>query len=329
MANFEIPDKDAIASVDRAADALLIYDDSANALKKTTVNTLLDLTSHPVGLTDTQTLTNKTLTQPVITADDDEFTLQDNADTTKKLNFQLSGITTATTRTLTVPDASTTLVGTDATQTLTNKTLTSPTINTATISNPTLTTDTVSEHTSANGVTVDGLNIKDGKLNTANSVDSANYTDGSIDPEHLITGSGTSWVWQSWVPTWANFTVGNGTVAASYTIIGKSVLFSIKVELGSTSAVSGDVTFTLPVTAKNSDTSWSLNGDAILVDAGTQQYKGTVYTASSTTVATVRVLNAASTHITFGTAAGALSSTVPFTWTTGDKMSISGQYEAA
>lgn len=59
---------------------------------------------------------------------DNKFTLQDNSDTTKQLQFQLSGITTGNTRTLTAPDASTTIVGTDATQTLSNKTLSSPTL---------------------------------------------------------------------------------------------------------------------------------------------------------------------------------------------------------
>lgn len=54
---------------------------------------------------------------------DSTFTIFDNVDATKLLAFQLSGITTGTTRTLTVPDASTTLVGHDATQTLTNKTI--------------------------------------------------------------------------------------------------------------------------------------------------------------------------------------------------------------
>ena len=42
-------------------------------------------------------------------------------------------------RTVTLPNATTTLVGTDTTQTLTNKTLTSPTINSATINNATFT----------------------------------------------------------------------------------------------------------------------------------------------------------------------------------------------
>jgi len=73
-------------------------------------------TGDVVGTTDTQTLTNKTLT-------DNTTYLQDDLDNTKKVQFQLSGITTATTRTLTVPDANTILVGTDATQTLTNKTI--------------------------------------------------------------------------------------------------------------------------------------------------------------------------------------------------------------
>ena len=71
----------------------------------------------------TQTVTG-TLTATAATAvnlTDSTLFLKDNSDATKILQFQCSGITTGTTRTLTVPDASTTIVGTDATQTLTNK----------------------------------------------------------------------------------------------------------------------------------------------------------------------------------------------------------------
>jgi hypothetical protein len=67
---------------------------------------------------------------------DSSFKIADETDPTKLLAFQLSGITTGTTRTLTAPDASTTLVGTDATQTLTNKTLTSPTLTTPVLGTP-------------------------------------------------------------------------------------------------------------------------------------------------------------------------------------------------
>jgi hypothetical protein len=54
---------------------------------------------------------------------DANTTFKDDVDNTKQMKFELSGVTTATTRTLTVPDADTTLVGTDATQTVTNKSI--------------------------------------------------------------------------------------------------------------------------------------------------------------------------------------------------------------
>ena len=65
-----------------------------------------------------------------------------------------------------------------------------------------LKTDTISEVTSANGVTIDGLSIKDSKLVTANSVieanmsansvDSDSYVDGSIDTAHIADGQITT-----------------------------------------------------------------------------------------------------------------------------------------
>jgi hypothetical protein len=107
-----------------------------------------------------ESLTNKTLDNTnTITLKDTLFTLQDDGDAAKQMRFQLSGITTANTRVLTVPDASTTIVGTDTTQTLTNKTLTSPVIaeitNTGTLTLPTssdtlvgrATTDTLTNKT--------------------------------------------------------------------------------------------------------------------------------------------------------------------------------------
>tara|TARA_R110001583_G_scaffold105947_1_gene253934 strand:+ start:340 stop:819 length:480 start_codon:yes stop_codon:yes gene_type:complete len=64
----------------------------------------------------------------ISTVDDGDFALQDNGTSTKKAQFQCSGISADTTRTFTFPDANMTLVGVDTTQTLTNKTLTSPVI---------------------------------------------------------------------------------------------------------------------------------------------------------------------------------------------------------
>ena len=55
------------------------------------------------------------------TFSDSMFTLQDNGDTTKQARFELSGISASNTRTITLPDADLTLVGTTTSQTLINK----------------------------------------------------------------------------------------------------------------------------------------------------------------------------------------------------------------
>ena len=179
MADFQIPDKTLLTAVDRAVDSWLIYDNSATALKRTTAKYALDLTSHPVGVDDTQPLTAKTLTSPTING--------------ATLSGTLAGTYTIG-GTPTFPSSVVTLTGS---QTLTNKVLTSPTINSATITNPTLAVDTVSEHTSANGVTIDSLNIKDGKLNTNDSVVTANIKDLNVTTGKLADASV--------VPTkWAN-----------------------------------------------------------------------------------------------------------------------------
>jgi hypothetical protein len=55
---------------------------------------------------------------------DSTFAIKDDGDGTKKIAFQASGITTGTTRTITMPDADVTLISASSTDTLTNKTIT-------------------------------------------------------------------------------------------------------------------------------------------------------------------------------------------------------------
>jgi hypothetical protein len=82
-----------------------------------------------VGTTDAQTLSNKTLDNTTVeTIKDGNLTLQSSGDATKQVKFDLSFINVSTTRTLTMPNATDTLVARTTADTLTNKTLTTPTI---------------------------------------------------------------------------------------------------------------------------------------------------------------------------------------------------------
>lgn len=58
-----------------------------------------------------------------LTVQDANFKIVDEGDATKVAQFQCSGLTTATTRTYTLPDATTTLIGRTTTDTLTNKSI--------------------------------------------------------------------------------------------------------------------------------------------------------------------------------------------------------------
>jgi hypothetical protein len=102
-------------------------------------NLFVVINSTGTGLTQTATLPSATFTDTL-------FTIQDDGDNTRKFQFNASTVTPGATRIYSVPDANTTLVGTDTTQTLTNKTLTAPVIssivNTGSLSLPT-STDTL------------------------------------------------------------------------------------------------------------------------------------------------------------------------------------------
>lgn len=225
-----------------------------------------------------------------------------------------------------------TIVGTTDTQTLTNKTLTSPTINTPVINNPNLNTDTISEFTSAAGVTIDGMLVKDGKVGD-NSVDSNAYVDGSIDPEHLVSGAGANWAWQSWNPTLSGrFNNSKWNKDCAYTQIGKTVFFRMRLIANNATPMDGgtaEASFTLPVASVNYSAALGLAADMPIIssqvrilDSGTAAYYGMVEWTSTTT-AKFRVSGAGGTYV----APVSFTSTVPFTWTTSDEVYVFGFYD--
>ncbi|MDQ0672929.1 hypothetical protein QFZ36_000490 [Pseudarthrobacter siccitolerans] len=132
--------------------------------------------------------------------------------------------------------------------------------------------------------------------------------------------------WTSYTPTLTNITLGNGTLTGKYQQIGKTVNFRVSLILGSTSAISGDLIFSLPVTsAAYAGTSVAQPlGHATLLDAGIRAYQGEVEWASTTTCA-IKVLAADVTYLYTTTASAA----IPFAWATGDEIEFSGTFEAA
>lgn len=119
---------------------------------------------------------------------------------------------------------------------------TTPTLNTPKV-------DTINENTPANGVTIDSLNIKDGKLNTNSSVVTANITDGAVTNAKLSTATGeVGAASQAWTPTLTGFSADPASAVYRYTQVGKIVTLYISQPNNGTSNATG-FTITLPVTA--------------------------------------------------------------------------------
>lgn len=323
MASETISSLPTAGGIDGAADFLPIDTASPNATNKISRNILLGVTGQPADISSVQTLTNKVIGNTnTITLKDTLFTLQDDGDTTKQAKFQLSGITTATTRTYTLPNVTDTLVSLTASQTLTNKTLTTPAITGGTIDNSTITVDSIAGHTSSTIVTIANLQISNGVLNTANSVTATSIAAGAVQPQALQSGTGSGWSFQSWSPTWTNFTPGNATVEYKYCQTGKRVDFHMTVVLGTTSSMGSSPTFTLPVTAASTYSKTLTIGQMYAFIAA--DFQGYIYTTSTTT-AGLAVYTTGSTYA--GDAV--VTASIPAAWANTNVFYAQGWYEAA
>lgn len=130
---------------------------------------------------------------------------------------------------------------------------------------------------------------------------------------------------QSYTPTFAGagLTVGNGTVSGSWCQIGKLVHFRARFILGTTSAVNGVVTCTLPATAVSSIPlgSWHVT---FLDFSASKYYLGAGVEASTTTLGLYQ-LNTSALNNRLDTPLTA----TPFTWAVSDEFRIAGWYEGA
>lgn len=164
-------------------------------------------------------------------------------------------------------------------------------------------------------------------LNDA-SVTTAKVNDAAITPAKLLAGTGTTWPYASYTPTFTNFTLGNGTLAASYRQIGKLVHFKISITLGTTSSVSAgtDFIFTLPVTSVSTYTQYfDVLGMINLRDTSAATgYVGTANWYSTTQGVLQRFIVSGSAIVNDN-----VDSDEPFVWASTDQIKIEGTYEAA
>lgn len=301
-------------TIDPVNDYIPIYTNSVTATQAINRNTYLGLGSAPVGLTDSQSLTNKTLTSPIISG--------------PTLSGTISGTYTIG-GTPTFPSSVVTLTGT---QTLTNKVLTSPTINSPTITNATLSSDTITGYTTSNAGTIYGIAVSGGAISSSSGlgtgvVTSTQLAAGSVLPVALDGNATTSWTWVSYTPTWTAIGIGNATVVARYCQVGKIVHYRGEVTFGSTSTYGSGPTISLPVATTATG---YLTADQDVIGVGTYARQGVGayligFMWNSTTSMVLYTYGSASTYLNLAS----VTSSVPNTWSNTDTLTWNVTYEAA
>ena len=202
-----------------------------------------------ITATATQTLTNKTLTSPNISGaafTGASFTFEGS--TSDSFETTLTVVDPTADRTVTIPNATTTLVGTDVSQTLTNKTLTTPIINEIDGSTITLdaSADIVLDADGANITMKDaGTTVLDFVLNGTTDVTLDAPGDIKLDADGAdvllldggsqygaLTNNSSNLIIKSGTTTAATFsganvtlagTVGSGAITSSSTITGTAL----------------------------------------------------------------------------------------------------------
>jgi hypothetical protein len=184
-----------------------------------------------------------------------------------------------------------------------------------------------------------------GGIAPAGAVTTASYTGQYRDSSSgvLQRWNGTVWVSYQPAPTWTDYTptwrvengtapaIGDGTLAGSYVKIGTVVHVRIYLKIGSTTNLSAqdanaNWTFSLPA-APVATPAWKLDGRVLNAEAFDSSeslfHQGTAL-LSTNNGGVVR-----SVRDTLATSTGIWDKSLPFTWASGDILSLHGTYESA
>lgn len=135
------------------------------------------------------------------------------------------------------------------------------------------------------------------------------------------TGLKYTGAWTSFTPTLNNMVLGNGTATARYCQIGKVVFVFFQIVFGSTSTMSNYPGVVLPI-APIAYTGF-FNGTVYMLDSGTAEFWGLVLNDNPRATFFAEKSNG-----TYGEPA-VIGTSVPFTWTTNDRLQASFWYEVA
>lgn len=142
-----------------------------------------------------------------------------------------------------------------------------------------------------------------------------------------------SWIgydntWKSWTPTWTNVTKGTGaTETYAYMRLGKLVIAHGSLTLGTSGAVSGSVTVTMPIATSTSSISTTAGAAFFFDTSASATFQGTVDIASNSSTATIRASDSSTTYLSRTN----LSSTIPFgaAFAVGDRIGFNVSYQVA
>lgn len=157
------------------------------------------------------------------------------------------------------------------------------------------------------------------------------------DTDKVLVYNGTAWLYLStpqtleigasvsFTPAFSSITIGNGTRTGTYVQVNKTVYFQAKVTFGSTTTLAGNTDFTLPIAATGVTTFDIINLTGIFLDSSATG----IYVVNHIMIGTTAVrLLTTLTNATYATGTDTAAA-VPFTWATGDVISISGNYQVA
>lgn len=172
------------------------------------------------------------------------------------------------------------------------------------------------------GTTVDASTTQKGKVELATDAEMLAMADTArvLTPSNLAAYGPVT----SFTLTVNNLTQGNGTVDyATYVKVGKLVHCAVRFTFGSTSSLSGQIQLVLPVNATTA--THTAYGVGLAYDTSATTFYNMAVQGQG--IDTVR-LSAIGVGASYCTQV-ATSSTIPFTWATGDIFIMSFTYQAA